>query len=468
MSAVFLTNILSTLDQTIVGTALPKIAAQLNGYDIYAWVFAAYLLAATATVAVVGKFSDIFGRKKVILLAVATFAVGSLLCGIAWNMPALVAFRALQGIGGGGVATSTLAIISDLFPPRERAKWQTVLSLSYATSSAIGPVVGGLLTDNFSWRWIFFVNLPIATAAMLAIGFALPRIPSRGRPRIDWAGASLTVVGVLSLLLALTWGGREYAWGSWQVISLLVVAAGCGVLFPIVERGAQEAIIAPGLLRGPVTSFCCVVSFTQGFVWYGCILLAPLYLQGVAGLSATRAGGDLTPAVVLSGVAGISAGVVVARTGRYKPIIVLGGLATLVSSAWLALLGLGAAELQILDRAGCTGLGHWLGHFTVYCCRLKCCPAGPARCCHGRAVPISSDGRDHRDDGHGNLRRRQRRPSNTGHVGARRAHGIHCSHRRRRTDAGHGSGHEGCSPTWPCASLGRGRGGLAQLPTTWA
>ncbi|HEY8692801.1 MAG TPA: MFS transporter, partial [Chloroflexota bacterium] len=172
----FVTGVLSAMDQTIVGTALPKIVSQLRGYDIYAWVFASYYLGATATATVVGRLSDLFGRKRIIVLSVGVFTVGSLLCGAAQTMPAMVAFRGLQGVGAGGVATTNLAIIGDLFSPRERGKWQAVNSLAFATASAIGPVVGGIISDTISWRWIFFSNLPLAAAAMVAMIYALPKL----------------------------------------------------------------------------------------------------------------------------------------------------------------------------------------------------------------------------------------------------------------------------------------------------
>ena len=357
MAAVFLTAMLATLDQTIVGTALPKMVAELQGYDIYGWVFASYLLAATGTVALVGKFSDLFGRKRLVLWSVGVFAAGSLLCGLSWSMPLLVAFRAIQGIGGGGITTSTLAIIGDLFAPKERAKWQTINSLSYAASSAIGPVLGGVLTDNISWRWIFWINLPLAAIAITAMGLALPRIQTHRRPDVDWAGAALTLTGVLALMLALTWGGRDFPWLSWPIALLLAAALGCGLLLPWIERRVKDAIIAPGLLRGPVLPFCFVLTFTQGLVWYGAILLVPLFLQTVTGLSATRAGGDLTPSVVLSGVAGITANLFMVRTARYKPMLVAGGLASLLACVWLASRGADATELQVLFAFLLLGIG---------------------------------------------------------------------------------------------------------------
>jgi EmrB/QacA subfamily drug resistance transporter len=357
MTAVFVTAVLSAMDQTIVGTALPKMVAQLRGYDIYAWVFASYYLGATATATVVGRLSDLFGRKRVILLSVGVFTMGSLLCGSAQTMPALVAFRGLQGVGAGGIATTNLAIIGDLFSPRERGKWQAVNSLAFATASAIGPVVGGVISDTISWRWIFFSNLPLAAAAMLAMGCALPKLPTRGRPIVDWTGGALTIVGVLSVMLVLTWGGRQYPWASTQILGLLLVAALSAAVFLRVERRVKQPIVPPGLLRGPVVPFCCIGMFTMGLVWFGIILLGPLFLENVLRLSATRAGGDLTPAVVLSGMSSMSAGWFISRTGRCKPMALLGSIVTLAGVVWLLPIGPDSSELPVLAALILVGLG---------------------------------------------------------------------------------------------------------------
>jgi len=354
---VFVTGVLSAMDQTIVGTALPKIVSQLRGYDIYAWVFASYYLGATATATVVGRLSDLFGRKRIIVLSVGVFTVGSLLCGAAQTMPAMVAFRGLQGVGAGGVATTNLAIIGDLFSPRERGKWQAVNSLAFATASAIGPVVGGIISDTISWRWIFFSNLPLAAAAMVAMIYALPKLPTHGRPMVDWLGAALTIVGVLSLMLALTWGGRQYPWVSVPILSLVLVAVLSGVGFTWVERRVKQPILPPGLLRGPVVPFCCIGMFTMGLVWFGIILLGPLFLENVLRLSATRAGGDLTPAVVLSGMSSMTAGWFVSRTGRCKPMAVLGSITTVAGVIWLLPIGPDSSELPVLGALILVGLG---------------------------------------------------------------------------------------------------------------
>lgn len=357
MGAVYVSQVLAALDQTIVGTALPKIVAQLQGQELYAWVFAAYHLGGTATVAVVGKFSDLFGRKRVVLLSVGLFSVGSLLCGAAQSMPALVFFRALQGVGAGGVMTSTLAIVGDLFTPRERAKWQSVNSLAFATASAIGPAVGGIVSDTWSWRWIFYLNMPLAAGALVAMTYALPPLRSRRRPSVDWPGASLAIISVLSLMLALTWGGRQFSWASAPILVLLMVAGIAGAAFLRAERRAAEPIIPPGLLRGRVVPFCCIGMFNMGLVWFGMILIGPLFFQSVLHLSATRSGGDLTPAVVLSGGASGFAGWVISHTGRYRPMLILGATINLLGAGWLLRLDAGSSEAAVDGALILIGIG---------------------------------------------------------------------------------------------------------------
>ncbi|HEX6511123.1 MAG TPA: MDR family MFS transporter [Chloroflexota bacterium] len=357
MGAVFITGVLAAMDQTIVGTALPRIVEQLRGYDIYAWVFASYYLGATATSTVIGRLSDLFGRKQVILLSVGLFAAGSVLCATAGSILALVAFRGLQGVGAGGLATTNLAIIGDMFSPRERGKWQTVNSLAFATASAIGPLVGGAISDTISWRWIFFLNLPLAAGSMVAMFYALPRLAAGRRRTLDWIGGLLTILGILSLMLALTWGGRQYPWRSAPILALLVLAGACGAAFWWVERRAKEPIVPPGLLRGPVVPYCCVGMFTMGLVWFGVILLGPLFLQNVLGLSGTRSGGDLTPAVVLSGASSMMAGWWISRSGRCKPIAVLGALTTIAGTAWLLPLEPRSHELPLLGALILIGIG---------------------------------------------------------------------------------------------------------------
>jgi len=319
LSALSMVSVLSALDQTVVATALPHILSSLSGAQLLGWVFTAYFLGATATVAVVGKLADLFGRRPLFIASIALFCLGSLLCGIATSMPLLVACRGLQGIGAGGIGTCSLIVMGDLFPPRERGKWQVINSIGFATASAIGPSVGGVLSDNASWRWIFLLNVPVCLATVAALLYSLPDVRGREtRPSIDWAGGVWSMVVVTALLLALTWAGREYAWTSPQILALAAVVAVAGALLYGAERQAVEPVIPGSLLRGNVLSLSTIASFGNSLVWFGLIFLVPVRLQMVLGESATVAGALLTPGIVLGPVSAFIAGQIMSRTGRYR------------------------------------------------------------------------------------------------------------------------------------------------------
>src|SRR4051812_34554480 len=212
LAALSMVAMLSALDQTVVSTALPHILASLPGTALLGWVFTAYFVGATATVAVVGKLADLFGRRTVFLISVGLFCLSSLLCGVAQTLPQLVAFRGVQGVGAGAIQTCSLIVMGDMFPPRQRARWQVINSIGFATASAIGPTVGGFLADNFSWRWIFLLNVPLCIATVGALFYGLERkVRAARRPRIDWPGAILSTILVITVLLICTWGGREFA-----------------------------------------------------------------------------------------------------------------------------------------------------------------------------------------------------------------------------------------------------------------
>lgn len=348
--AVTMVAVLSALDQTIVSTALPHIIASLQGVDLLGWVFTAYFLGATATVMVTGKLADLLGQKVVFLTAVVLFCVGSLLCGVSNSMLLLVAFRGLQGVGAGGLQTCSLIVMGNMFSPRERGKWQAINSVGFATASAIGPTLGGLLSDNLSWRWIFLANVPLCAITIGAIIYGLSSAPARSRrPTIDWAGGALSMAAVICLLLALTWGGRTYSWASAQIILLLAGTMVLGALLWRVERRAAEPIVPGSLLKNRIVVLCGFSIFGTMGIWFGLILLAPLRLQLVMGSSATAAGAVLTPGVVLSAVCAFLCGQVLSRTGRYHLMCLLTaafniiGLGMLLSpppidpSLWVAL-----------------------------------------------------------------------------------------------------------------------------------
>src|SRR5581483_4548085 len=248
------TLLLAALDQTIVATALPKIVSDLGGLTQYSWVFTAYMLTSTVTVPVYGRLGDVHGRRPLMLIAISLFLVGSALCGLAQNMTELVFFRGVQGLGAGGLFPLSLAVIGGIVPPRDRGRWQGLIGSVFAAASIIGPAVGGFIVDNWSWRWIFLVNLPIGGLALVAISLTMPKRTARQEHSIDWTGAGLLAAGTTALLLALVWGGRDYGWTSRHVLGALGVSVFLLTAFALVERRAREPILPFSTLRNPIVA----------------------------------------------------------------------------------------------------------------------------------------------------------------------------------------------------------------------
>jgi EmrB/QacA subfamily drug resistance transporter len=339
LAAVSMVAMLSALDQTVVSTALPHILESLPGAALLGWVFTAYFVGATATVAVVGKLADLFGRRSIFLLSVGLFSAASLLCGLAISLPLLVGFRGLQGIGAGAIQTCSLIVMSDMFPPRERARWQVINSIGFATASAIGPTVGGFLADNYSWRWIFLLNVPLCVATVGALLYGLSgQSRATTRPRIDWLGTIWSTVMIVAVLLACTWGGREFAWTSPTILGLIGIALAALLLLVRAERVAPDPVIPGNLLRGATRIYSLIASFGNSMVWFGLILLVPLRLQLVLGASATEAGALLTPGIVLGPLSSVVAGQIMARTGRYGLTSLLAGGLQIVGAGVLLFL----------------------------------------------------------------------------------------------------------------------------------
>src|SRR5690349_11891385 len=231
-AGLMVTLALAALDQTIVATALPRIVGDLGGITQYSWVFTAYMLTSTVTVPLYGKLGDVYGRKKLFLFSIVVFLIGSALCGAAQTMTQLVVFRAIQGIGAGGLFPLSLAVIGNIVPPRDRGRWQGLIGAVFAAASIVGPAVGGFIVDNTTWRWVFFVNLPVGGLALLVISLTMPsRVMGRTEHAIDWLGAGVLAAGTGSLLLGLVWGGRQYGWGSGHVVLALAAAAALLVVF---------------------------------------------------------------------------------------------------------------------------------------------------------------------------------------------------------------------------------------------
>ncbi len=323
-AGLMVTLLLAALDQTIVATALPRIVSDLGGITQYSWVFTAYMLTSTVTVPLYGKLGDVYGRKYLFLFAIVVFLVGSALCGIAQGMTQLVLFRAIQGIGAGGLFPLSLAVIGAIVPPRDRGRWQGLIGAVFAASSIIGPAVGGFIVDSTTWRWIFLVNLPVGGLALLVISLTMPRRAPQTQHSIDWLGAGVLAAGTASLLLGLVWGGRDYAWTSGRVIAALAGAATMLAAFAIVERRAREPILPFDSLRNPIVASSIACMALVGMAMFGTITYVPLFVQGVIGTSATSSGVVLTPLMLGAVATSILSGQLVSRTGRYRWNVVLG------------------------------------------------------------------------------------------------------------------------------------------------
>ena len=340
MSGLMLGMFLAALDQTIVATALPTIVGDFHRSDLLSWVITAYLLASTASTPLWGKAGDLYGRKRVFQLAIVVFLVASALCGASRNMYELIAFRGLQGIGGGGLISLVFAIIGDVIPPRERGRYQGYFGAVFGVASVVGPLAGGFFVDNLSWRYIFYINLPIGLAALLVTNRVL-RLPVRRRHvLIDWWGALLLVAGVSCILLATQSGGTDFPWGSWQIIGLF----GLGTLvlagFVLREKMAPEPILPLELFRMQIFTVSNIISFVSGIAMFGALAFLPQYLQLVHGVSATESGLLLLPLLVGLLVMSIGSGRYISRTGRYRWFPLAG--TTLVTIGLILLSHLGA------------------------------------------------------------------------------------------------------------------------------
>ena len=321
MTALFL----AALDQTIVATALPKIVADLHGLSHLSWTFTAYMLSSTIAVPVAGKLSDLIGRRMVYLFAAVFFIGASILAAMSQDMIQLIIFRGLQGIGGGALMVNSFSIIGDLFPPAERGRWQGLMGAMFGLSSIAGPLLGGWITDNFSWRWIFYVNVPVGVAAVSVILYAFPRHLKKDRkPSIDYMGAAALAVFMVPLMLALVWGGSEYPWGSSTIMELLAAAVlGLG-LFLWIESRAKEPVLPLDMFTNRTFLVSAGVTFLSSIGMFGTILYIPVFGQAVVGISATNSGFVLTPMMLGMVVASTISGQIVARTGRYRLLAFVG------------------------------------------------------------------------------------------------------------------------------------------------
>ena len=323
-AGLLLAMLLASLDQTIVATALPTVVRDLGGIDQLSWVVTAYLLGATVTMPLWGRASDLFGRKPLFLAAIGIFLAGSALSGAAQDLTELIAFRALQGLGAGGLMTLAMAIVAEIVSPRERGRYQGYIQMVFVIASVAGPLLGGLFADHLSWRWVFYVNLPIGALTVALIAAAL-HLDTEKRPvRIDALGSALLAGGLTCLLLVTTWGGREYAWDSVEIAGLAVGAVALLGAFVAQERRAAEPILPLRLFRRPVFVIVSAALFLTTLAFFAVIVFMPVYLQVVTGVSATDSGLLLLP-LMLAGTASTAvSGRVMSKTGRYKAFPITG------------------------------------------------------------------------------------------------------------------------------------------------
>ena len=349
--------LVAALDQTVVSTALPTIVGDLGGLEHLSWVVTAYLLSSTISVPVYGKVSDLLGRKVVFQFALALFVAGSMLCGVAQNMAQLIGFRALQGLGGGGLLAMAQAIIGDVVSPRERGRYQGYLGAVFAFSSVVGPLIGGFFVDHLSWRWVFYVNVPVGAVAFAIIGAVLNLPFRKVQHRIDYLGAALIACAATCLLLVTVWGGSQFPWGSAEIIGLAFAGVAMLVGFFVQEGRAEEPIIPLRLWRNRIVTVATGLEFLVGFAMFGAIIFLPLWLQTVGGASAQNSGLLILPLMAGLMTSSIVSGRMISKTGRYKRFPVTGTALISVGLFLLSTMDVGPGRLQSSLYMVILGLG---------------------------------------------------------------------------------------------------------------
>jgi EmrB/QacA subfamily drug resistance transporter len=355
--ALMLVLLLASLDQTIVSTALPTIVGDLGGISHLSWVVTAYLLSATIAGPLYGKLGDLYGRKLVLQVAIVIFLLGSALCGLSQNMAELIGFRTLQGLGAGGLMVVTFAVIGDVIPPRERGKYQGYFGAVFGVSTVVGPLLGGFFVDNLSWRWIFYVNLPVGAVALTVIGFAFHARVDKRRHAMDYLGAALLAGTLASVVLFTSLGGTTWAWGSPRIVLLIALSVVLLPLFLLVESRAAEPILPLSLFRNHTFSVTSAVGFIVGFSLFGAITYLPLYLQVAKGSSPTRSGLQLTPLMAGVLITSIVSGQVISKLGRYRAFPIAGTAVMSVAMFLLSRIEAGTSTWVAALDAAILGLG---------------------------------------------------------------------------------------------------------------
>jgi len=357
LATVMLTMFFSSMDQTVVSTAIPTIIGDLHGFSLYAWVSTSYMMASAISVPIYGKLSDVYGRKPFYLFGLIVFGVGSAISGMSHTMMELIISRGFQGIGAGAMMSMPRATIGDIFTPKERGRWMGVIGAVFGVASIIGPTLGGFITDTWSWRWVFYVNLPFAVLAILGVIFFLPTVRMARTVKVDWWGSSVLILGLIPILLGFTWAGSQYPWLSPQEFTLF----GSGILilavFVLIERRVAEPVMAPALFRNRIFSMSLLLGVLVSMAMFGSLMFLPLFVQGVIGLNAQQSGWVMSPMMVSFIVGSIVSGQLMTRSGRYKRLGILSAAVIVVGSFLLTNLGVATGFGTVVIDMVVLGLG---------------------------------------------------------------------------------------------------------------
>ncbi len=356
LTGLMLGMLLAALDQTVVGTAMPRVIADLGGQNLI-WVYTAYLLASTVGVPIYGKLSDIYGRRIFFMGGMILFLLGSALSGTSQNMTQLIIYRGIQGLGAGAIMPIAQAIIGDIFPPSERGKWQGLFIAVFGLATILGPLLGGAITDHWGWRWVFYVNMPVGAVALVAAGLTIPGRFTHRQHKIDTLGSAALILWSVPLLLAISFGGNEYAWDSWQIISLFAFAAVMLIAFIVIELRAAEPIISPRLFKNSIFTVSTVTTFLLSGGMFGAILFLPYFVQDVLGETATNSGVVLTPMMLGFMFSSVVGGQLLSRTGRYKILALAGFVVAAAGMFLLSRMDVHTTDSTLVLNMVVTGLG---------------------------------------------------------------------------------------------------------------